>query len=98
MTDLLCLTVSVGDFPKTLTQSNDFITAVADGNQIIEGVAVAIDVALTGHITRLHVNLDFIHNCLPRMVFILFQYPDNSGVPALFLQRVETLKTHHAIQ
>ena len=73
MTDLLCLTVSVGDFPKTLTQSNDFITAVADGNQIIEGVAVAVDVALAGHITWLHVNLDFIHNCLPRMVFILFQ-------------------------
>ena len=47
MTDLLCLTVSIGNFPKTLTQSNDFITAVADGNQIIEGIAVAIDVTLT---------------------------------------------------
>ncbi|WP_455934531.1 hypothetical protein [Neisseria sp.] len=30
---------------------------------------------------------------------VLFYFnPDNSGVPALFLQRVETLKTHHAIQ
>lgn len=30
---------------------------------------------------------------------VLFYFnPNNSGVPALFLQRVETLKTHHAIQ
>ena len=96
MADLLCFTVSVGDFPKTLTQSNDFIAAVADGNQIIEGVAVAVDVALAGHITRLHVNLDFVHNCSP--VYLFYLKPDNSGVSALFLQRVETLKTHHAIQ
>lgn len=65
VSDLPDFPVPVGNFPKPLAQCDNFIAAVADGDLIIKSIAITINIALSGDITRLYTDFYIIHFASP---------------------------------